>query len=264
MTFKRLTAGVMAACSMCYATAAAPGEDAVSDESRKIAAAITVNVHGEESGVAELGKEPALRFGDPARDNGHGTLWIWTHGGRPVSLMEMYFNTQTRSRIQVVASLTRSKLDVSGGDGFAWRPMKDGIEFQAFDASPPAETPNLRLRQMKSLARRFRAHQFWDPNHSRYELRLMPQPVLRYTPEQEDVTDGAVFLLAHGTNPEIALLIEAEDSLQGKRWRFGAARIGHAEMHLALDDKEVWRTDRLDVTEPDAPYHLFYYNAPGP
>ena len=49
------------------------------------------------------------------------------------------------------------------------------------------------------------------------------------------VVCGAAFILAHDTNPEIVLLIEAlGEKVPGARWHFSAARLGSAELHLLL------------------------------
>ena len=72
-------------------------------------------------------------------------------------------------------------------------------------APPPAAKEAARLRQIKEIARRFTAHEFWDPENSRFELRLLVQPVHRYRDAAGEIQDGAMFVLAHGTNPEAML-----------------------------------------------------------
>jgi hypothetical protein len=70
--------------------------------------------------------------------------------------------------------------------------------------------------------------------------------------------------LAHGTNPEIALLIEAQgQAAVSSEWRFAAARLGSAELHLSLDAGEVWQQPRTPgvVGKPTDPYHLFVTNS---
>jgi hypothetical protein len=118
----------------------------------------------------------------------------------------------------------------------------------------------VRLRQLKELARRFTGHEFWDPDNSKFELRLLVQPVHRYSDPKTGLHDGAAFTLAHGTNPEIVLLIEAlGPSLAAARWHFSVAPLGSAELHVALDDEEVWKRDRTPgvVGRPADSYWLF-------
>jgi hypothetical protein len=115
---------------------------------------------------------------------------------------------------------------------------------------------------MKALARRFSTHEFWDPNNSRYELRLLVSPLHRY--EDEDVADGAVFGFVHGTNPEVLLLLETLKPKPGSKagWRYTFTRLGSAEMHAELDGKEVWTVPRAVgvVGAPIDPYWMFWTN----
>jgi hypothetical protein len=143
-----------------------------------------------------------------------------------------------------------------------WTPEKTQVEPNPFPgvAAPEAKEP-LRMRQMKDLARRFAAHEFWDPDNSRFEMRLLVQPVLRYRDPASRIHDGAVFVLAHGTNPEVILLIEAlGDTLEASRWHYSLARLGSAELHVALDGKEVWVQGRTPgvVGQSSDPYWLFF------
>ena len=61
--------------------------------------------------------------------------------------------------------------------------------------------------------RRFKAHEIYTPWRStvsvRHDLRLLPQPILRYKDPGAGILDGAIFLLAHEGNPEIIVVIEA-------------------------------------------------------
>jgi hypothetical protein len=112
---------------------------------------------------------------------------------------------------------------------------------------------------VSSDGRRFAAHQFWDPNNTRSELRLLVQPVHRYQDDDALVLDGAVFVLAHGTNPEVLLQIEAVSVKGGPLWKYSLVRLGSAEMHVELDGREVWTVPRTPgvVGRPDDPYWLF-------
>jgi hypothetical protein len=142
-------------------------------------------------------------------------------------------------------------------------PDKKKIEFQPIaDAPAPAAKESQRLRQIKELSRRFSAHEEWEGQ--RHELRLLVQPVLRYA-DGKTIHDGALFVIAHGTNPEILLFIEAQGkSLEESRWQFAAARSSSAALHLALDDKEVWKIDIAPGIAGRArdPYWMFAIDGP--
>jgi hypothetical protein len=209
-------------------------------------------------------ERPLLLFGDSARDNGDGTLWAWGAPGRPRVVVESYFNTKTGGQRINAITLTGDDLVVAKTPTAAsilWQPKQAQIKPVPFpDASPPDAKQTVRTRQLKEMARRITAHQFWDPDNSRYELRLLVQPVHRYADEESQIQDGALFVLAHGTNPEVLVLIEAlGESIDKARWHYGLARCGSAEMHVAIDGKEVWTVGRTPgvVGKPTDPYWLF-------
>lgn len=134
-----------------------------------------------------------------------------------------------------------------------------GVVFQDVTGAPvPAETEVGRTSQIKEIAHRFSAHQFWLPDDTRYELRLLTQPVHRYQAPDLGILSSAVFIFCHSTNPEAALLIElAKDGSAAAKWRFALARIGHAEFHAHLDGKEVWTVPRADRVRPSSAYWAF-------
>jgi hypothetical protein len=213
--------------------------------------------------VVELVDRPLLTYGDSARANKNGTLWAFGKSGRPLAVVELYQGLEPNARWVHAITLTGpQRIKMKTPAGTAWSPEKTQIEPTPFPgvAGPEVKEP-LRLRQMKDLARRFAAHEFWNPDNSRFELRLLVQPVLRYRDPAKKIHDGAVFVLAHGTNPEVILLIEAlGDSLEASRWHYSLARLGSAELHVALDGKEVWEQGRTPgvVGQPTDPYWLFF------
>src|SRR5205823_5317294 len=112
-------------------------------------------------------------------------------------------------------------------------------------APAPDPQTSVRLRQLKEQARRFTAHEYWNPDNSRFELRLLVQPVHRYHDEKRQIMDAAVFLLAFDNNPQILLLVEILDAAASEvRWQYLLARVSSAELHVGIDGKEVWAQDR--------------------
>ena len=216
----------------------------------------------EQDDVVKLIDRPLLVFGDSARSNENGTLWAWGKSGRPLAMLELYQPTGNNANWVHAASLTSApKISLKGPLAARWTPESTQLEPQRIPASePPAAKEPQRLRQLKDLARRFTAHEFWDPDNSRFELRLLVQPVHRYSDPESGLQDGAVFVIAHGTNPELLLLIEAlGKSAEEARWHCSFARLGSAEIHVELDGKEVWKVDRAAnvVGKPTDPYWLF-------
>lgn len=232
------------------------------DDMRRRAEAIQVSRRrGGQQAPARLLDKPLLRFNDTARLDLDGTIWAWGEG-RPAAVMELYPKSDPPGRwVYVFSSTSPEPLAaniVAGGQRWNWSPETAGFVAQPFpEAPPPADRPALRLRQMKELARRLTAHEFWDPDNSRFELRLLAQPVHRYQDPDAGVTDAAIFLLAHGTNPEVVTIIEAApDKNSSLRWQCAFIRLGHAEMHVEIDGHEVWRQERVAQTDLRDPYWL--------
>ena len=69
----------------------------------------------------------------------------------------------------------------------------------------------------------------------------MPQPIHRYSDERAKLIDGALFIFAYSTNPEILLAVECrrEDDSQ-QAWYYGFARLSTAGLSVSLDGREVW------------------------
>ncbi len=124
---------------------------------------------------------------------------------------------------------------------------------------PPAADANARLRQFKTLVKRFSSYQIFAPKQQREELRLLVQPLYRYSDLENGVRDGALFAFALGTNPEVLLFLEARDEEGGKpAWYYGLARRGStAEVHGLLDDKDVWTVAPLSNLSMDDPFCHF-------
>lgn len=202
---------------------------------------------------------PLLTFGDAARATDNGTLWAWGRQGRPVAFLELYQWQSNKSYWVHTVSLTSTDLvSLRFQSTSQWTPKTVAIDPKPVPAAKaPAEKEPLRLRQMKEIAARFAAHEFWNPNNSRFELRLLVQPIHRYSDPEAKVHDGTAFIFANGTNPEIVVLVESiGESLKTSQWHFSAARIGAAEMHLVLDKQDVWTVPRAKPNST-TPYSIF-------
>ena len=201
---------------------------------------------------ATLGRieDPIYRFDDPTRSTGDGTVWAWGRSGRPAALLTVASEKSPTEGERWLCEWTSlsagSDLAVVGPNARAWEPSTPGAGPRPFPKAPaPAETAAARSRQLGELARRFRASEFFRPpdgnQTNRYELRLLPRPALRYADPGAGLVDGGLFFFVFGTNPEIALLIEARrDGRAPAAWTYGLARIAGAELHAELDGAEVW------------------------
>lgn len=212
---------------------------------------------------------PLLEFGDSARGNTAGTLWAYGKAGRPLAFIELFKGSGENPVWVHAATLTGTQQVVLKTPlGQAWQPEEVQIKPATIaNVFVPEAKEVARLRQLKDLSRRFTAHEFWDPDNSRFELRLLVKPVHRYSDPAGKIQDGAVFAFANGTNPEVLVLIEAVgDDLKNARWQYSLARLGSAELHVALDGQEVWKRERTPgvVGRAADPYWLFFSPATDP
>jgi hypothetical protein len=223
-------------------------------------------VEGGSSETIAMLDNPIFRFDDPARSFSDGTVWAWGRSGRPAALLTLSIQKKegVLRCLGELTSLSTFPISASGPDGWAWTPQTAGAIAQTLpEASRPAEDEAKRLRQMRDMVRRFKAFELFEPvaraPMERYELRLLPQPVHRYSDPKAGLLDGAIFLFTYGTNPEIALQIETrrEGKDESKSsWTYGLARIAGAELHVELDRDEVWKQPRVPRPSPRDPYGI--------
>ena len=123
---------------------------------------------------------------------------------------------------------------------FRWAPTAGLKRLRLEGAPEPADTPALRLTQMRQLLREFTAHM---EANGVWELRLLPQPLMRYQPKEGPVVDGALFTFvwSKGTDPELILLMECHTTSNGMAWEYAPVRFSNRELWLKHHDQEVWR-----------------------
>jgi hypothetical protein len=187
---------------------------------------------------------PIFRYSDPARVYPAAGVWRLGESGRPPALVSLEYWTRAetdepRLMFEFIA-FTDQKLDLKADDQTTFHGDGIGATFAKIEDAPkPAASEKQRLLQMRSLARRFSASEkhMGDP----IDLRLLPQPLDRYTDKEHGVDDAAIFIFAYGTNPELVLLLENAEG----GWRYGAMRMSWAALTLQLDDREVARFEQL-------------------
>ncbi len=188
--------------------------------------------------------KPIFRYSDPARGAIASSLWKLGHEGRPKALLAMELHRSTQQRPCVMyeySSLTTTPFVLTASD-MNWSPKSTLYEFQTLpDMRPPEKTAPRRLIQMREAAHRFEGAEIVD--NEKCELRLLPQPIDRYRPNKADYADGAIFLFAFGTNPEVVLLMESD----GTEWTYALGRMtGAQSVSITLDGKPVWHGAPLE------------------
>lgn len=188
--------------------------------------------------------DPILRWTQPVRGGDDGAVFLWVSGGRPeaVGTIFTYRVPNTKRTIQhEVHSLALTPVDATWRGKPMWRADRPGVAFRAVPEAPaPASSAPARLRQMQAIARDFSAENTHEKT-GKNELRLMPKPLYRYEPTDPNLIDGALFCLAHGTDPEVFLLIEArQPGSRAAEWQYALARFSDLPLKASYKGKEVW------------------------
>jgi hypothetical protein len=188
--------------------------------------------------------KPVLRWGNQARDNDDGAVFVWACRGRPQAVAAIFVIGERT--MHELCSLAESPLQTTWGDASsAWRPAKAGVVFRKVPGAPaPAETGRARLSQMRTIAGDFSAATSAPPDYgggrSHGELRLLPQPLYRNQGESPVALDGALFTFAFGTDPEVLLVLEARKTPEGPVWHYAAAPFTDFAIQLKYKGEPVW------------------------
>lgn len=194
----------------------------------------------------------ALRWTNQTRGSIDGITVLWIHQGRPEAVACIYpFGDQLYHWFN---SMSRGEIEARREGRQVWRPIKPELQFRPTpDAPEPAATPPQRLQQMKLIAGDFSSHMLgWNADDSdREELRMLPTPLYRYTSEDRQLLDGAVFAFVQGTDPESLLMLEAVKSEKGFRWEYAFVRRTSGRLEGRYRDSVVWTAIKSPVeTDP--------------
>jgi hypothetical protein len=203
----------------------------------------------------ELNAEPALHWSNPERGNGDGCLFLFTDRGRPRAALTIYLTEDRKAWNHEFQSLAEEVLVAKKGPATAWAPDKPGLEFKPVPKAPaPADTPAGRLIQMRGLVDRFSATVTFRQDKS--ALRRLAAPVYRYGDPKGDALDGAVFVFAQATDPEILLVLETRAGEGKPQWHYALARSTMWVLEVDYDGRQVWKTEKWDraTSKPQQTY----------
>jgi hypothetical protein len=222
------------------------------------AADYEIRLAGDEKPL-QLQREPVLRWSNPARGEIHGNVFLWTRDGRPyvVASLHKWF-TPHKHMSHEFQSLAEVPLGAAFHGEPVWKTSGPGLRFQDVpQAAAPAANEAQRLLQLKQLAREFSGSKR-ERREDEVELRLLPQPVHRYTAPKQGILNGALFALVQGTDPEIFLLIEARgEDVARARWQFAATRMTSVEWRLRHRDRQVCAEEALPWSEVYDHQHVY-------
>ena len=184
-------------------------------------------------------EKPLLRFNDNVSGVVDAVLFAWVKDGRPEASASFWFRKDGQKTHEFV-SLSRTKVEAKRGNAVIWSPAGPGLTFKPIPKAPVhSDRKSIRLTQMRQMARRFTAAA--RVSSREFNLRLLPQPMMRYTPKAPQIVDGAIFNFAKGTNPEVLLVIEATVDDSGKKqFEYSPVRMTSRNCWLLLDDARVW------------------------
>jgi len=208
-----------------------------------------------------LNPDPVLRWSNPSVGSIHGGVFIWTHQGRPAAVASIFkwFDPRDEMRFEVHSLSAEPLIGFLGRDEI-WRSSRAGIEYKPVPGAPvPADTAVARLIQMRTISSGFSTEQTDRDDNSKRQMRLLTQPVVRYSSKPQDVIDGAMFAFVHGTDPEMLLMLEAQETKGGPAWHYALARMNSTAFKVTYKNQEVWAVDVLPwgvVLNSSEPYNL--------
>jgi hypothetical protein len=245
---------------------AAPGQNAPDEKAqsagrlklmKETAARFEFRVEGSERMKLEPLSQPVMRWDNPRSFVVDAATFVWEADHRPQVIGGMWIkNGHAFFELQ---SLSPHLLTATVDGATRWSTSQAGMSWKAVaGAAPPAASRAERLRQMKQLAEGFSAYAVKTaPDYdegSIWHLRMMAQPVHRYAPEA--AVDGAIFVFAQGTDPEVFLLLESREDQGTAQWHFGFAPACVWELHGKQGEKEVWSRSKKNFDDPVKDYGL--------
>ncbi|MCA9198305.1 MAG: hypothetical protein KDA87_12235 [Planctomycetales bacterium] len=217
-----------------------------------LAAANVLKITADDGQEIERMQDEVYLYIDPIRKSLEGSVWVWGTQGRPSALVTLSRNSDVVWFAEVV-SFAPQPLQVRGSK-LTGKLSLNKLEGQ--DA--PAETAKERKAQLRTIAQKFSGVQMWD-NDGRtgmqeYKLRCREKPVLVYEDADNKVLSGAIFLFLYGSNPELALILEATND----GWQYGFGRMGWAAVTVEFDGKKVFEQPKLELGRGDDRYSMVF------
>jgi hypothetical protein len=190
--------------------------------------------------------DPCLRWSNPLSGEKDGVLAVFAYNaGRPVAIGQ-FFRTGPRQWVNEFAIIA-GDATIMRSERPYWKPSEFICKFTDLPDSPvPAAKPALRLTQMRKIAADFSVtdnHGWEESQITKHNLRLLPQPIYRYS-EEGKILDGGLFVYAVGTDPECNLLVEAYQDEKGSRYRYALAPMSIYELEARYKDAAVWAIER--------------------
>ncbi len=212
----------------------------------------------------KLHSRPVLKWTNPVSGIEHGVLILWHEHDRPAVFAQVFKLPAPQNLwLHECQSVIAEPLQFTLPEKLVWKPKASAAEFQTLTkVDPPGEKPAARLLQARAIARRFTASEDFRTTSnaaaSRFELRLIPQPVYQYTSEKLGVLSGTVFAFVNGTDPEVLLVVEAFSENRSTGWRYLLAPMTCWAVAATWDGEPVWHVEeQLGKTGSRDPYYVW-------
>jgi hypothetical protein len=229
---------------------------------KKSAAVYEIRKGDEKKTPLKLLPEPVLRWNNPVSKVPDGTLVLWVGpDDRPEVAAQVFIAANTKDLwLHEFQSLSLGSFTVLRDGTDQWQPRRAGVKLTVIEDAPsPAETAARRLSQMRSIAKDFEGADDFE-GKSRWELRLLATPLQRYGKPDSEILDGALFAFAHGTDPEVFLMLEARRSEGKYRWHYGLAPMTAYALRASYKGKDVWnRPEQKPPFNPAEPFYILKY-----
>jgi hypothetical protein len=227
-------------------------DEKVADRWKREAAEYRIVLQTEPQTATSLRPDPALRWTNPVRETDDGLVVLWLSGGRPEAVA-CFYRVRFEGRpteAHEFHSLAPVALTATREGRTVWAPQGPGVTPKPIPgAHRPASTPSERLRQMRALAREFKASV--DVEKGGTDLRLLSQPIFRY----ESEADGALFAFVLATDPEALLMIDDRPDGGSPTWHYAFARMSNRSLVAKHRDRVVWEASAdKDDNNPTKPY----------
>lgn len=218
--------------------------------------------HREGGAAFKLKPKSLLNWTDPV----YGHVYVWTDKGRPEVIGSLLKRYQPFTPItDEFHSLSTGPIACEKDGAIIWTTAKPGVEFKPIPGAPePAATPLGRLRQIRELAKDFSGREN-DREKEDRDMRLLTQPILRYEGTEFEPVDGALFVFAHGTDPDAILVIEARKLDGVLKWQYALVRMTTSALRVNHRSVEVWNVPMIDygqVHSHKEPYTSFRTDEP--
>ena len=203
-----------------------------------------IKVAGSKGKALELHDKSLLNWSNPGRRTEQGVVMVWHDGGLPLAIASLFTYEWQGTKVKhEFVSLGDAKLEATFDGQETWAPNKPGVKWTTWSNGRPGSSSEVaaakrrRLLQMRTIAREFEVT-MKDERNKTSSLRLLTEPLYRFSSEKHGIVDGAIFAFAVATDPEAFLIVRGDE--KEKLWRFGFVPSMYYELTAKRNKKIVW------------------------